>query len=312
MNYLKSKDREAVKKAIDEGRRHLNFMVSFYRKQQLAGRHFLHEHPATAMSWKEQGMMSLARNPRVHCVVAHQCAYGLTTPDRDGNPAPAMKPTRFITLSSQMAAQMSRRCSTTHKHQQLVSGRCAAAPYCPLGLVRAILRGMQHTTVAEQHAFDRHNGERQLVNAITMASGAIPMVAQATTTRLTSEVSFTSGETCKVRYSEDNFKSKHIDEYTGEILDPELTRAAIIDDLDYLNSKVWQIERVSDIYKQEDDAKTRSRWVTCSKGDSETPDVGCRLVSCETNEHEGDKPPEFYASTPPLEAQRMMLSRFAS
>ena len=49
-NDPKSKDREAVKKAIDEGRRHLNFMVSLYRKQLHAGRHFLHEHPATAAS----------------------------------------------------------------------------------------------------------------------------------------------------------------------------------------------------------------------------------------------------------------------
>ena len=97
-----------------------------------------------------------------------------------------------------------------------------------------------------------------------------------------------------------------------KILDPELTRAAIIDELDYFNSKVWQIERVSDMYKQEDYVRTRSRWVMCNKGDSETPDVRCRLVSCEINKHKGDKPPEFYASTPPLEAQRMMFSRFAS
>ena len=103
---------------------------------------------------------------------------------------------------------------------------------------------------------DRHTDEQQLVKAVTMESGSIPMVAQATTTPLTSEIPFTSVETCKVRYSEDNFKSKHIDEYTGEILDPELTRAAIIDELDYFNSKLWQIERVSDMYIQEDDART--------------------------------------------------------
>ena len=174
MNYPKSKDREAVKKAIDEGRLHHNLMVSLYRKQLLAGRHFLHEHPATAVSWKEQEMMALARHPLVHCVVAHQCAYGLTTPDQDGNPAPAMKPTRFMTSSIQMAAQMSTRCNETSKHQQLVSGRCAAAADYPLGFVRTILRGMKNTTVAEQHAFDRHNDERQLANAVTMVSGAIP------------------------------------------------------------------------------------------------------------------------------------------
>ena len=94
-----------------------------------------------------------------------------------------------------------------------------------------MLRGMTNITMAEQHCMHRHNDERQLVNAVTMASGSIPMVtpmvAQATITPFTSEVPFTIGETCKVRYSENNAKSKCIDEYTGEILDPELTRAAI-------------------------------------------------------------------------------------
>ena len=136
---------------------------------------------------------------------------------------------------------MSRRCINTHKHN------CAAAAYYPVGLVRAILRGMKNTTMAEQHCIDKHNDERQLVNAVPMASGSIPMVAQATTTLLTSKVPFTIGETCKVRYSENNVKSKYIDECAGEILDPELTRAAIIDDLDYLNSKIWLIKRVSDM-----------------------------------------------------------------
>ena len=97
MHYPESKDREAVKKAIAEGRQHLNFVVPLYRKQLAAGRHFLHKQPATAVSWKEQGMMSLARNPLIHRVVANQCAYGLTTLDQDGNPEPAMKPTRLMT-----------------------------------------------------------------------------------------------------------------------------------------------------------------------------------------------------------------------
>ena len=133
VHFPKSKDRETVKKAIGEGRRHLTSMVSIYRKQLAAGRHFLHEHPATAVSWKEQGIICLARNPLIHCVVAHQCAHGLTTPDQDGNPAPAMKPTRFMTSSTQIAAQLSRRCSNTHTHQQLVRGKCAACVVLSIG-----------------------------------------------------------------------------------------------------------------------------------------------------------------------------------
>ena len=52
-----------------------------------------------------------------------------------------------------------------------------------------------------------------------------------------------------------------------------------------------------------------SRWVLCNKGDSEHPDVRARLVGCEINTYKDDA---FYASTPPLEAKRMLLSEFAT
>ena len=49
MNHPKM-DQEEMRKAVDQGRTHLNFVVSLYRKQMLKGKHFLHEHPATAAS----------------------------------------------------------------------------------------------------------------------------------------------------------------------------------------------------------------------------------------------------------------------
>ena len=108
---------EEVKAAIDRGRRHLNFVTSLYRKQLLAGRHFHHEHPMTALSWKDAGIMGLARNPVVHVVVADQCQYGLRSTSPDGGDLPALKPTRFMTSSPEMAARLSRRCDRSHRHQ---------------------------------------------------------------------------------------------------------------------------------------------------------------------------------------------------
>ena len=52
-----------------------------------------------------------------------------------------------------------------------------------------------------------------------------------------------------------------------------------------------------------------SRWVLCNKGDAEHPDVRARLVGCEVNTYTDDS---FYASTPPLESKRMLLSEFAT
>ena len=148
MNYPKAVAKgksEEVKAAIDRGHKHLNFVMSLYRKQLLAGRHFLHEHPMTALSWKDAGMMSLDRNPVIHTVVADQCQYGLRSPSPDGGDLPALKPTRFMTSSPQMAARLSRRCDRGYRHQQLVGRRCANAAFYPMGLVRQILLGMRDT-----------------------------------------------------------------------------------------------------------------------------------------------------------------------
>ena len=312
MNYPKAKDKEKVREAIAAGKRHLNFVMSLYRKQLAAGRHFLHEHPASALSWRDDGVRALARNPVVHCVVAHQCMYGLTTPDGAGGELPALKPTRFMTSSKFMADRLSNRCDKSHKHQQLVGGRCAEAAYYPLGLIDAMLHGMRDTADFENNIKNRDRETRQCVSAVSSSAGEIPVLEKATTIPLTSEVPFTNGKMCQIVYDDNNFRLKYVDEYTGEVLEPSLIKAAIVDELNYFNSKVWQIEHVSDMYKEVDYVRTRSRWVVCNKGDDSAPDVRARLVSCEINKNKSDKPFEFYASTPPLEAQRIMFDRFAS
>merc|ERR1712026_132976 len=74
----------------------LGFAVEIYWLQLEAGRHFLHEHPATASSWRERLVQALRRDPRVGEVVGDQCRYGLKTAGPHGEWWPAKKPTRFL------------------------------------------------------------------------------------------------------------------------------------------------------------------------------------------------------------------------
>ena len=53
----------------------------------------------------------------------------------------------------------------------------------------------------------------------------------------------------------------------------------------------------------------RTRWVVCNKGDEANIDIRARLVATEVNDAKSD---EYFASTPPLEAKRMMLSEYAT
>ena len=85
----------------------------------------------------------------------------------------------------------------------------------------------------------------------------------------------------------------------------------MIDELDYFNEHVWEVETLEKAKAVPDCILIRSRWVMATKGDASEPDVRARLVGCEVNKT-GEKVDAFYASTPPLEAKKMSLSQFAN
>ena len=53
----------------------------------------------------------------------------------------------------------------------------------------------------------------------------------------------------------------------------------------------------------------RCRWVLCNKRDAQNPDVRARLIACEVNS--GSKEDSFYAATPPLEAKKILFTKYA-
>ncbi len=121
----------------------LGFAIEGYRHQLREGRHFVHEHPAHATSWREAAVLKLRADPRVAGVVGDQCRYGLRARGSDGRLMPALKPTRFLSSSPFILEELSLRCRGVHRHQQLIGGRASAAAVYPPGLCRAILRGAQ-------------------------------------------------------------------------------------------------------------------------------------------------------------------------
>ena len=140
-----------VAKMLEEGRTHLRCCAKLYRRQLKHGRHFLHEHPASAFSWREPEIDALVQNPKVLTVTCDQCMFDLMTVSEDKTgKALAMKPTKFMTSSQEMVLALDRRCDRSHEHQHLVGGRAAAAAFYPLPLVRAILKGIRDTADAKQ------------------------------------------------------------------------------------------------------------------------------------------------------------------
>ena len=119
-----------------------------------------------------------------------------------------------------------------------------------------------------------------------------------------------TGKRVKVRYQSHHVKQEYKDEYTGEVLRRHPVRAAMIDELKWFNDTVWEGVEING--QQAKQLKPiRTRWVLCNKGDALKPEVRARLVACEDNTYT-DTTGAFYASTPPLEAKRMLFSEFAS
>lgn len=64
LNYHRMLPAE-VKRRKAEARVLLGFAIEIYRLQLYQGRHFLHEHPLVATSWKESEMKKLRGDSRV-------------------------------------------------------------------------------------------------------------------------------------------------------------------------------------------------------------------------------------------------------
>ena len=125
----------------------------------------------------------------------------------------------------------------------------------------------------------------------------------------TSQIPKVAGGHMTVAYNPNKFRTKYVDEYTGEALHQSLISDAIIEELNYFNSKVWKLESKANMQNKPGHVFVRSRWVLCNKGDHKSPDMRARLVACEINR--GDRHDAFYASTPPLEAKKVLFSRLA-
>ena len=221
-----------------------------YRRQLRAGRWLLHEHPATAVSWNEQCINKLTEDLLVQVVKADQCQYGLTSPAPDGRPLPALKPTKCMTNASPVAKLLQRQCQKDHEHQQLVSGRCAAAAFYPDKLIRTIIKGIRSTKRATPG----------VVHAVVEGLGTM-----GTKNGRCNKV---GGGHIDFQFELRNFKEVYRDEYTNELLPPHLIQAAITEELKYFNSRVWEISDVKEMKAFPNSKLVRCRWVLCNKRDA--------------------------------------------
>ncbi len=213
----------------------LTFAAVVYKIQVLAGRHFLHEHPAGATSWTHPAIVQLGAREGVGAVVAHQCQFGLETTGADGGRAPAMKPTRFMSSSPAVLEALSRRCLGGHAHAPLLGGtRARDAAVYPPGLCEAIAQG-----AAEQLRRDKR------ASVLDIAAASASSLAPILDTRAFIAAAERGGREVNCDDAQDRTKDESeelatwaakevYDEITGATLPPKLVQQARAEEIKFM------------------------------------------------------------------------------
>ena len=275
---------------------HIKVMAEIYRIQIEGGRWFLHEHPASATSWGLKVIQELAKQPGVEISVADQCMYDLKTWSRDGKRLlPAKKTTKFMTNCRGVSLELQRRCDKSHEHQQLLDGRAKHASRYTPELCKALCRGL----LKEKH---KDNMNVKYLCSVSASDRLGNM-----------EDNGKSGIGNK-HLNEDKVAEAEIylqawDDVLGEPLNPKQGIEARLLEVDYIKRMgVWiKITRSEALAKQIKILGTR--WIDVNKGDKENQLLRSRLVGQDFKDGEDES---LYASTPPLEALRLLISETAT
>ena len=283
---------------------HLKFCCKLYKMQRALGRYYLHEHPDSASSWSVDCISDMLKEEGTLRVVGDQCQYGLVT-TKKGVTGPAKKPTGFMTNSPMIARRLSLRCDGSHTHIHLDEGRAKAAEEYPEGLCREICRGLK-----DQKNEDAKNLVKpkplSMIQLKRMLHGyGCPdhwVDGQHEDTE--SDVMMRK-ELLKLGVRQGT--SWAVDDVSGAVLDPEAVRAARKVELEYFR-KMGVYEKVPR-WKSKGKKIIRTRWIDVNKGDEKNPDMRSRLVG---KEFADSVDPSLYASTPPVEAMRLIISQAAT
>jgi len=303
---------DEVRRRMTEARILFDFAMEVYEMQLRAGRHFLHEHPQSASSWKEPRVQRLLNDPRVSTTVGHLCQYGMKTRGDDGEWKPARKATRFMSTSSAVLRRLGRKCDKLHVHQHLTGGRASAAAIYPPELCRAILRGIEDQRRLEGKAIPEH------VEKLVDSGCAIYNLQEDTVKiEIDPEMEYEELEHEDAGMSQwgqqgvEYATGEHFyDNISGEPLPPELVRKARQEEIDFMMDwQVWEEVPIDWCKKMTGKGPLGGRWVDVNKGDSKAPMVRCRYVAKEIAFKKSD---DFFAAMPPLEALRALISSVAT
>ena len=305
VNFQQVTDAKAAE-ALAEGRKHLHFIIRLYKIKVEEGRHCLHEHPQGATSSQDPQVIAPLRHSRVKFTVGRPCQYGLQTPTKNCQFAPAKKATMFAPTPPRMLSRLSRKCDGSHTHQHLIAGRAAAAAFFyPEALVQNILRGIRDTRDAEVREAEGHEGALLVQNV--HRAGTLHDIPAELDARLQDVDLKHNVENAKLRFRFRDGSSQLLNlpwketyriEYTSDPLPYNRIRDAMVDEMSVLCDEVLEGVTMEHVREDPDRVNTGGRWINCNKQDTAQPKCRGRYVGQEVAAG-GGADPAVYAATPP-------------
>lgn len=295
-------DPEVQKQRYDEGVEKLKTACGFYERQVKRGKYFLHEHPKTAKSWKEDCIVKVSKLKGVRIVEGPMCRWGMKSKDASGE-SYVKKPTRWMTNSPELAKILEGTCANDHpniakwhRHVHLVNGRAKMARIYPKALVQGILKGLRNQM--------EKDGEFREVHSLI--AGPSP----------DEDPNLEEYEQDYIPQFDNQEGDEQIffDDITGVQLDTEMVLAAQKEELDWLKkAEVYEKRTLEECWKETGKAPITLKWINRNKGDAEKPNYRSRIVVREVKKQHGALPGHMlFSNMPPLEAAKILCSDLAT
>ncbi|CAE8634939.1 unnamed protein product [Polarella glacialis] len=268
----------------------LSLAAEICATQARAGRYFLLQRPACDDNWQQSAILRLLAVSGVATAVGDMCAFR----GSGGKEELVLKPKRWASNAPELLKRMGVRCSSRgggggKKHPRAALAgktRTSRAAVRPARLCLEILRGLRNQLLCDGAAV----GETALS---TICDEEAAEEAQFSYDVL-------------IPYYDGEF----VDDISGEALPKHLVEAGRKLEMEFFHREVVYSKRpIAECWRCTGKAPVRTKWIDHNKGDRANPDVWCRLVACQYNQH---KDAELYAATPPLEALRFLISAAAT
>eukprot|EP00913_Durusdinium_trenchii_P026417 g24785.t1 len=138
LNFPKMKMEHAAM-LIKTGMEHLSLAMAIAKWQRQRGKYFLFEHPAQAVSWKEEVVKKVEEMEGVEVITTDMCMFGLNVHGMGLN----KKPTKLMIDSEEMRKGLERRCDKKHFHVPTLCGLPKKAQKYPQEFCLEVLKSLK-------------------------------------------------------------------------------------------------------------------------------------------------------------------------